>query len=110
MLKDTKTAPDFKTEMLAQQTDGLSGSDLRELCRDAAMVPVREYMRSSATNQDMMAKGQLEVRPSEVSHESTNTKFEGQGFDIRPLRLEDFFAHDETSPLPPVTPEEMPLD
>ncbi|TEB39975.1 ATPase [Coprinellus micaceus] len=84
MLKDTKTAPDFSTELLARQTDGLSGSDLRELCRGAAMVPVREYMRSAAHNEELLAKGQLD------------------GFDLRPLCLEDFFVQDETSPLPPV--------
>ncbi|KAF6755848.1 ATPase [Ephemerocybe angulata] len=52
-----------------------------------AMVPVRECMRSAANNQELLAKGQLE------------------GFDLRPLRLEDFFALDETSPLPPVDHE-----
>ena len=62
MLKDTKISPDFSFETLAEQADGLSGSDLRELCRNAAMVPVREFMRSSSDNSDAMAKGQLEVR------------------------------------------------
>ncbi|KAF8194194.1 hypothetical protein BJ912DRAFT_1141619 [Pholiota molesta] len=66
-----------------EQTDGLSGSDLRELCRNAAMVPVREFMRSSTANHDALVKGQLE------------------GFDLRPLTVEDFFAHDGSSPLPP---------
>lgn len=28
-----------------------------------------------------------------------------QGFDLRPLKLEDFFAHDGSSPLPPVRAE-----
>ena len=61
MLKDTKTDPNFSTGILASQTDGFSGSDLRELCRNAAMVPVREYMRSAADNEELLAKGQLEV-------------------------------------------------
>ncbi|KAJ2919159.1 hypothetical protein MD484_g1268, partial [Candolleomyces efflorescens] len=84
MLKDTKTDSNFSTGLLASQTDGFSGSDLRELCRNAAMVPVREYMRSTAGNEELLAKGQLE------------------GFDLRPLRLDDFFASDGTSPLPPM--------
>ncbi|RXW22493.1 hypothetical protein EST38_g3354 [Candolleomyces aberdarensis] len=84
MLKETKTEPNFSIGILASQTDGFSGSDLRELCRNAAMVPVREYMRSAADNEELLAKGQLE------------------GFDLRPLRLDDFFAHDGTSPLPPM--------
>ena len=61
MLKDTKLSPDFSFETLAEQADGLSGSDLKELCRNAAMVPVREFMRSTSDDHEAMAKGQLEV-------------------------------------------------
>lgn len=61
MLKDTKLSPDFSITVLAEQTEGLSGSDLRELCRNAAMVPVREFMRSSTDNPKALEKGQLEV-------------------------------------------------
>ncbi|KAF7767983.1 hypothetical protein Agabi119p4_7226 [Agaricus bisporus var. burnettii] len=82
MLKDTRLAPDFSITALAEAAEGHSGSDLRELCRNAAMVPVREIMRSAEGNEEMLAKGQVE------------------GFDVRPLALEDFFAHDGTSPLP----------
>ena len=61
MLKDTKLSPDFPFVTLAEQADGLSGSDLKELCRNAAMVPVREFMRNTSDDHDVMAKGQLEV-------------------------------------------------
>ena len=61
MLKDSKLSPDFSFETLAERADGLSGSDLKELCRNAAMVPVREFMRSTSDNPDAMVKGQLEV-------------------------------------------------
>lgn len=61
MLKDTKLSPDFSFENLAEQADGLSGSDLRELCRNAAMVPVREFMRSTSDNHEALVKGQREV-------------------------------------------------
>ena len=61
MLKDTKLSPDFAMTSLAEHTEGFSGSDLRELCRNAAMVPVREYVRSSSDNADLLAKGQLEA-------------------------------------------------
>lgn len=45
MLMHTRLASDFSIEKLAQRTDGLSGSDLRETCRNAVMTPVQELMR-----------------------------------------------------------------
>jgi SpoVK/Ycf46/Vps4 family AAA+-type ATPase len=46
VLQDTKTDPEhFNLDYVARITAGLSGSDIKEACRDAAMVPVREYMR-----------------------------------------------------------------
>jgi SpoVK/Ycf46/Vps4 family AAA+-type ATPase len=46
VLQDTKTDPEhFNIDYVARITAGLSGSDIKEACRDAAMVPVREYMR-----------------------------------------------------------------
>ncbi|KAI5466552.1 P-loop containing nucleoside triphosphate hydrolase protein [Mariannaea sp. PMI_226] len=46
VLQNTKTDPDhFDLDYIAKITAGLSGSDIKEACRDAAMVPVREYMR-----------------------------------------------------------------
>ena len=61
MLKDTLLAPEFPLSALADLSDGFSGSDLREMCRNAAMVPVREYMRGAADNQELLAAGQREV-------------------------------------------------
>ncbi len=46
MLGSTSLSPDFSIEALARRTDGLSGSDLKETCRNAAMKPVREVMRT----------------------------------------------------------------
>lgn len=46
ILQDTKMDPEhFNLDYVARITAGLSGSDIKEACRDAAMVPVREYMR-----------------------------------------------------------------
>jgi SpoVK/Ycf46/Vps4 family AAA+-type ATPase len=61
MLKDTLLEPNFPMRLLAQRSVGMSGSDLRELCRNAAMLPVREYVRETSTDQEALAKGQLEV-------------------------------------------------
>lgn len=74
MLADTALAPDFSLQALARRTDGLSGSDLRETCRNAAMQPVRELMRSQG------AAGLEKAR--------------AQGFPVRPVTLADFVVHD----------------
>ncbi|GAA5880990.1 hypothetical protein JCM16303_004628 [Sporobolomyces ruberrimus] len=82
MLKDLNVEPVFNMEDLVRRTDGLSGSDLKEACRNAAMVPVREYMRTKVG-----VDGGIDF--SQV----TDNKF-----DIRPLRVEDFFMSDYATP------------
>ncbi|KAB0389687.1 hypothetical protein E2I00_009402 [Balaenoptera physalus] len=44
---------------VAQETDGFSGSDLKEMCRDAALLCVREYVNS--TSED--SHDEDEIRP-----------------------------------------------
>jgi SpoVK/Ycf46/Vps4 family AAA+-type ATPase len=38
--------PAFDMSALVRASAGMSGSDIKEACRDAAMVPVREYIRN----------------------------------------------------------------
>lgn len=51
-LKDTKIdhssskTPAFDMDVLVRLSAGMSGSDIKEACRDAAMVPVREYIKA----------------------------------------------------------------
>ncbi|KAJ7101524.1 P-loop containing nucleoside triphosphate hydrolase protein [Mycena belliarum] len=90
ILHDTPLAPNFSMAALAELTSGQSGSDLREMCRNAAMVPVREFVRNTKGDQGLLELGQLE------------------GFNLRPLTLDDFFAqNDATSLLPLPLPSDI---
>ncbi|KAL2888091.1 Protein MSP1 [Ceratocystis lukuohia] len=62
----------FSMDYLVKVTAGMSGSDIKEACRDAAMVPVREFLR----NNKMALSAGAEIDPS----------------NIRGLRTEDFFG------------------
>jgi len=75
ILKDTKIDPNkFDIEYLTRVMAGMSGSDIKEACRDAAMVPVREFMREQREQGATMAG----VRADANS--------------IRGVRTEDFFG------------------
>lgn len=73
VLGDTKSDPEhFNLDYVAKITAGMSGSDIKEACRDAAMLPMREYIRSHRASGAAMSS----VNPEEV----------------RGLRTEDFFS------------------
>jgi len=73
ILKDTKTDLEhFDLDYITKVTAGMSGSDIKEACRDAAMVPVREFIR--------------EQRANGVSMSGVNPQA------VRGIRTEDFFG------------------
>ena len=73
VLRDTKIDKDnFDLEYIVRVTAGMSGSDIKEACRDAAMVPVRDFIRNKRANGIEMNS----VDPGEV----------------RGVRTEDFFG------------------
>ncbi|KAI0459680.1 P-loop containing nucleoside triphosphate hydrolase protein [Xylaria acuta] len=73
LLKDTKTEPNnFNMEYIARVTAGMSGSDIKEACRDAAMAPIREYIREHRATGSSMTS----IDPTKV----------------RGMRTEDFFG------------------
>lgn len=68
ILHDTKIdRPNFDLNYLARLSAGMSGSDIKEACRDAAMSPVREYIKQNLGRH---------VNPD----------------DVRGIRTTDFFA------------------
>lgn len=90
VLKDTKVdRPNFDLEYLVSAMAGMSGSDIKEACRDAAMVPMRELIREKKAAGIHMTT----VEPREV----------------RGLRTEDFYNRTGSGlkviPKPQTTPK-----
>ncbi|KAN0124155.1 AAA domain containing protein [Lactarius tabidus] len=79
MLKGVLLVPNFPMRALAEYSRGKSGSDLKELCRNAAMLPVRELVRKAKGDVALLARSQDE------------------GLELRPLTIEDFMDPDRTS-------------
>lgn len=73
LLKDTKVDKDnFDIDYLTRVMAGMSGSDIKEACRDAAMLPVREYIRDQR---------------------KSGSSIQGVSIDqVRGIRTEDFFG------------------
>jgi len=70
MLRDVPLVSGFPMRLLAEHARGKSGSDLKELCRNAAMLPVREFVRKANGDVSLLARGQEEVRlhlPTSIS-------------------------------------------
>ena len=63
---------------LARRSEGMSGSDLHELCRSAAMCRVREYV----TQQEQ----------SEIDDEEIDTEVGDDEFGLRSMQMKDFEA------------------
>ena len=75
ILRGTKLdRSNFDLDYLVRVSAGMSGSDIKEACRDAAMGPVREYIRKKKA--DGTLKGSRGMQPQ----------------DVRGLRTEDFFG------------------
>jgi SpoVK/Ycf46/Vps4 family AAA+-type ATPase len=73
VLRDTRIdRKNFDEELLVKITSGMSGSDIKEACRDAAMVPVREFIKTKRDRGESMSG--LDAR------------------DVRGIRTEDFLG------------------
>ncbi|KAG0661194.1 mitochondrial dynamin GTPase Msp1 [Maudiozyma exigua] len=79
LLKDTEVDKNnFDIDIIASCTKGLSGSDLKELCREAALNAAKEYIRKK---RQQIADGEV-VSPEAGVTDTSSV--------IRPLRTTDF--------------------
>jgi ATPase family AAA domain-containing protein 1 len=79
VLKGTKIDHEnFDLDFLVKLSSGLSGSDIKEACRDAAMIPMRECIKRKN------ASGSLrrQVNPDEIRGVTTDDFFRRQ-FDLQ---------------------------
>jgi len=70
-------ADDINYQQLARQTDGFSGSDLREVCRTAAVFRIREYIQHQDGSKHITRSGSTEE--TETYHDA-----------LRPIYMDDF--------------------
>ncbi|KAK3112073.1 mitochondrial dynamin GTPase Msp1 [Teratosphaeriaceae sp. CCFEE 6253] len=77
----------FDLDTLVKLSAGMSGSDVKEACRDAAMLPVREFIRESrARGADMSG------RRREGGERKGGEGREAGELAVRGLQTEDFFG------------------
>ncbi|SPC65607.1 probable MSP1 - intra-mitochondrial sorting protein [Ustilago sp. UG-2017b] len=132
MLSATPLDSNFSISDLVKRTEGYSGSDLKELCRNAAMRPVREFLRQgkeSVAERRRLAAAGVGAGSAKTSTDATPngtlTSSEGDvvaaatpaaKIESRPLRNSDFFVIDSAatpvngSRAAPMAVDEDPLD
>jgi ATPase family AAA domain-containing protein 1 len=76
-LKKASLVEGFDLQRLVKATEGYSGSDIKEMCRNASMIPLREYLKTHETD---LQKRQLKAN-----------------FDLRPLTMSDFLDGDKVA-------------
>jgi SpoVK/Ycf46/Vps4 family AAA+-type ATPase len=84
VLAKEELTPDVDLEVVANMTDGYSGSDLKNLCVTAAHCPIREILENEKKEK---ALALADNRPLPALHCSS---------DVRPLNTQDFkYAHEQ---------------
>ncbi|KAJ2163040.1 mitochondrial dynamin GTPase Msp1 [Coemansia sp. RSA 552] len=81
MLAKADLEDDFAMGDLVRATRGMSGSDLKDMCRDAAIKPLREYIRAHP------AELQRRYNQTDADEDMPPSHADIQ---LRPLRIDDF--------------------
>jgi hypothetical protein len=99
LLEGVPLAPNFSVRALAESSEGKSGSDLKEICRNASMLPTRELLRQAGGDINDLARIQARVRAHLLPVDLLTTR-SMQGFNRRPLTIKDFLDPDGTFQAP----------
>lgn len=75
ILRKAELDDTFDLDVVVRRTEGFSGSELRELCREAALNSMKQYIRSNYKNRKKV-NSEMDIK------------------DVRPLGLSDFFPDD----------------
>ncbi|PWN42390.1 putative MSP1-intra-mitochondrial sorting protein [Ceraceosorus guamensis] len=107
MLAGVNLDPKFDMSAVIKRTEGFSGSEIKETCRNAAMQPVREYLRSGKGRQSVEV-----LRGAGTAEEKAELAGKQSRPQSRPLRNSDFFVVDglNTNYAAPGTIEQDPID
>ena len=70
ILKGAKISESCSLRRIAAQTAGYSGSDLRELCKACAMVPLREYVRGAGIGARFAGRQSSEGKVQKMSKDN----------------------------------------
>jgi ATPase family AAA domain-containing protein 1 len=106
ILRDTRTDPEhFDMNYVAKIMAGMSGSDIKEACRDAAMMPMREYIRQHRASGGTMAS----IEPARVRGIRTTDFFGRRNGQVHP-GVSKRTATDKTKSLQPASDENEDAD
>ncbi|KAI9502540.1 mitochondrial dynamin GTPase Msp1 [Coemansia spiralis] len=91
MLKNADLEQGFALEKLVVVTEGMSGSDLKEMCRNAAIKPLREYIRTNPVELQRTSKHTFSLQQADDDpNDSTSSVLSAKDIALRPLRFADF--------------------
>lgn len=67
ILKESSLSDDFDIDTIVQHTKGYSGSDLKELCREAALNSMRDFIKSNYSGGKKLNTNKPDVKPLRTS-------------------------------------------
>jgi len=87
-LKDLDENRELDYDALAQKSEGYSGADIKVLCRDASMIPMRRALEGKGVDEILEMKQNGELHQFNISQEDFSEAFKK----VRPSVAQDDFS------------------